>query len=238
MKNPLIIESKNQTIYMTLNNPEKMNCMDLEVLELISEELLKIENNANVKVLVIKGAGNKAFSTGGNLKKFKALTFDQVPAWIRLGHQVFNQVENLGIPTMAQIQGYAMGGGLELALACDFRIATENSIFSFPELQHGWIPGWGGLYRLKKIIGEAAAKEMIFLGEKFTAEESLRLGIIHRMTRENQIDSMINLFIEKLQNVDLKIFRFSKSAIQDGGISVDKIDYDILATQISKHYEQ
>ena len=134
--------------HITLNRPDKHNCIDIPMLRMLNEALARAANDDAVKVIVICGAGDKAFSSGADLKAFGALSTAEIPYWIRLGNAILNRLSTLPKPTVAAIQGYAYGGGLELALACDFRIATLNAKFSSPELQRGWVPGWGGFPRL------------------------------------------------------------------------------------------
>lgn len=222
---------------ITLNNPEKMNCLDIEMLGLIETILMDVKKHKSVNVLIIKGAGERAFSTGGNLKDFGKLTeFHEVKDWIKYGNEVFNLLEQLPIATIAMIQGYTMGGGLELALACDLRIATRDSVFSMPELNHGWVPGWGGLTRLRRLIGEAKAKELIILGERIDGDEALRFGLVNKICGSKELDKIVEDISHKLSKIDPFIMEMSKSAIMDHNRTTSGNDliYDALATYYSK----
>lgn len=227
---------KNKIASITINNPEKMNCLDMEMLGLLESALLKYKKEKSVRVIVITGAGVKAFSTGGNLKEFGKLSkFNEIREWIKYGNEVFNLLESMPVATIAAINGYTMGGGLELALSCDLRIATENSIFSMPELNHGWVPGWGGLSKLRRLIGESKAKEMIMLGEQIDGFEAHRIGLINKICTQNVLGVLIEEVSTKLAKIDPFILEMSKTSIMDHNRTTAANDllFDVLATNYS-----
>jgi enoyl-CoA hydratase/carnithine racemase len=233
----ILLEIQDKLATITINNPDKLNCIDMEMLQQLNGILSDIEQSQNAGVIVIKGAGQKSFSTGGNLKDFNAIkNFHEVKDWIVFGNQVFNILENLPIPTIAAIQSYAMGGGLELAMACDLRIATENSVFSVPELNHGWVPGWGGLTRLRRLIGESKAKEMIMLGEQIDGEKAYRFGLINKVCDEESLDKLVDHLSTVLSQLEPFVFQMTKKAIMDERRTTHGNDllYDALATYYSK----
>ena len=220
-----------------LNNPGKMNCLDMEMLGLIEKHLLNIKNEKSVRTLIVTGAGEKAFSTGGNLKEFDKLTdYQEVRDWIAYGNEVFNSLENLPIATIAAVNGYAMGGGLELALSCDLRIASENAIFAMPELNHGWVPGWGGLARLRRLVGEGKAKEIIMLGERIDAIEAHQLGLVNKICAQDELNKLVIELAQKLSKIDPFIIEMTKLSIMDHNRSTSANDllFDVLATKYSK----
>jgi enoyl-CoA hydratase/carnithine racemase len=228
----IIYELKDNAAFITLNNPTKLNCIGFQMLYELEEALIKIENDKEVKVVVFRGSGERAFSTGADLKEFGLLNEAQKVEWIQLGNKVFNRIENLNKPTLAYIDGYVMGGGLELALSCDFRIGTETAVFCSPELQHGWLPGWGGMTRLRKLIGEAKAKEVVMLCERIPAGKALEMGLIHRID-STQADTL-NYLINYLKTIKTAAFRLAKAVLTDPNRSTDGVDvqFDILAMQI------
>jgi enoyl-CoA hydratase/carnithine racemase len=228
----IIYELKDNAAFITLNNPTKLNCIGFQMLYELEEALIKIENDKEVKVVVFRGSGERAFSTGADLKEFGLLNEAQKVEWIQLGNKVFNRIENLNKPTLAYIDGYVMGGGLELALSCDFRIGTETAVFCSPELQHGWLPGWGGMTRLRKLIGEAKAKEVVMLCERIPAGKALEMGLIHRI-HSTQADTL-NHLINYLKTIKTAAFRLAKAVLTDPNRSTDGVDvqFDILAMQI------
>ena len=229
----IICEFKDNAAFITLNNAAKLNCIGFQMLYELEEALIKIEKDNEVKVVVFSGSGDRAFSTGADLKEFGLLNEVQAVEWIQLGNKVFNKIENLNKPTISYINGYAMGGGFELALSCDFRIGTETAVFCSPELQHGWLPGWGGMTRLRKLIGEAKAKEVVMLCERIPAGKALEMGLIHRIHSKEE-DTLTNL-INYLKTIKPEAFRLAKSALMDLGRSTYGVDvqFDILAMQIT-----
>ena len=216
---------------LTLNRPDKLNCMDWEMLHQLETQVEEAEKDIDVNVLVVKGAGEKAFSSGADLKAFQALTADEARQWIMTGNRLFNKIEQLPKPTLAVMQGYALGGGLELALACDFRIAAENTVLSSPELQHGWLPGWGGMTRLRRLIGEAKAKEVVLLGQKISAQEAYRLGLLTRLIRADQLQAEAKRMLADLLKLPPQPFALAKAVLMDERRTTSGADlwFDVLA---------
>ncbi len=141
---------------------------------------------------------------------------------------------------MALVHGYVMGGGMELALACDFRLGKVNTIFSAPELEHGWLPGWGGMTRLRRLIGEARAKEVLMLNEKISAEEALRLGLLTRILQEGNEENQLNQILDHLASLKPSVYRLAKTAIMDAGRTTagPDIEFDILAMQEARQNDE
>ncbi len=233
----VLFETAKNICTITINNPEKLNCLDMEMLGFLEAGLMELKKKKSARAVVIKGAGDKAFSTGGNLNDFTKLSeFHEIREWISYGNEVFNLLEHMPTATIAAIAGYCMGGGLELALSCDLRIATENSIFSMPELNHGWVPGWGGLSRLQRLIGEAKAKEIIMLGEKINAQEALRIGLINKICNSKDLEQMTHNTALKLSKIDPFLMEMSKNSILDRSRTTTANDmlFDVLATNYSR----
>ncbi len=175
MEPTVLKDHRDHTLTLTLNRPDKLNCINWEMMKELNQAVAFAEETTALRFLVIRGAGDRAFSTGGDLKEWSALNSEETARWIRMGQKIFSRIESLPTLSMAVVDGYAYGGGLELALACDLRVATPSASFACPEIQHGWPPGWGGLTRLGRLIGESSAKRLIFLGESIDAEEALRI---------------------------------------------------------------
>jgi enoyl-CoA hydratase/carnithine racemase len=227
-------EREGHTLFITLNRPEKHNCFGIPELDNIKRILQDAETDKDINTVVFRGAGKRSFSTGADLKQFTRLDKQGTIDWIRIGHNVFNYIDQFPKPTIAMIQGYALGGGLELALACDFRIASEKALLGNPELQHGWLPGWGGIQRLKKLIGVSMAKELIFFAEPISAEDAYRIGLIHKITTPEDLESTTNKVLEKLNKLDPNTFAMAKAAFsrpaETGPVSESETWFDILAT--------
>jgi len=234
MSEKIILELSGYVGRITLNNPEKLNCMGFEMLEALDRALREVGSHQELRVLLIRGAGERAFSTGADLKEFSSLSKEQFERWIRFGNEVFNTLESLPIPTIALINGYAVGGGLELALCCDFRLGTENAIFASPELQHGWLPGWGGMSRLRRLIGEARAKEVVLLNQKIPAVDALQMGLLTRISKDGSEDKDLDAFLEHLASLKPAAVGLAKRALMDEGRTTrgSDIDFDIQAMQL------
>lgn len=172
-------EKKERIVFLTLNRPEKMNAFNLETLAALEEALDEAEVNPGVKVIVLKG-NEKVFSAGADISQLSAFTSPlDALAFLQAGHRVMNKIEGLSKPVIAAVGGLAFGGGCEVTLACDFRIASEKARFGVPEINLGSIPGWGGTVRLPRLIGAAKAKELLFTGRPITAEEAFRIGLVN-----------------------------------------------------------
>ncbi|MCM5664344.1 enoyl-CoA hydratase/isomerase family protein [Galbibacter mesophilus] len=222
---------------IVLNNPSKMNCIGFEMLYALQAALNTAEEDENIQVVVLRGAGEKAFSSGANTKEFGALTGKDVEKWIRLGNDIFNQLENLSKPTVAFLNGYVMGGGFEMALACDFRLANTSVVISNPEVGNGWLPGWGGMARLLRLVGEAHAKQIVLLSEKLDSTEAFRMGLITEVFETENAEKELLNFTAKLKNIQPKIYSVAKRTLMDSGRTTygSDVDFDVLAVQLAQN---
>ena len=236
---PLVLtDHRDQTVTLTLNRPDKLNCINWEMMQELDRAVDHVEETSAVRLLVFRGAGGRAFSTGGDLKVWNNLNPAETARWIRMGQRIFSRIESLPAVSMALVDGYAYGGGMELALACDLRVATPEAKFSCPEIQLGWPPGWGGLTRLGRLLGEASAKRIVFLGESLDAEEALRIGLVNRLVGKEKIAEFLEAAGQSLSRVDRDVFAFSKFSISERAQSTWKdasaLEADVLATLKAK----
>ncbi|MDR7483283.1 MAG: enoyl-CoA hydratase-related protein [Armatimonadota bacterium] len=175
---------------VTLNRPEALNALTPEMLDRLGEVLAAVEQDGTVRALIVTAAGEKAFCVGADLKARAQEYADDGTApdpFADRVRRVFAQLEALPTPTVAAINGYALGGGLELALACDLRVAAEGARFGFPEAKVGSMPGAGGTQRLTRLVGPARAKELMFTGEFIDAAEAYRIGLVNRVVPGPQL---------------------------------------------------
>ena len=172
---------------LTFNRPDKLNALNSEVLDELEDALLLSERNESIGGLILTGAGEKAFVAGADIKEIAALTGPQARRFSLRGQSVFRRLETMGKPTLAAINGYALGGGLELALSCTLRVASKSARLGLPELTLGLIPGFGGTQRLPRLIGRAKALEMILTGNPVDADEALRLGLVNRVAEPDDL---------------------------------------------------
>jgi enoyl-CoA hydratase/carnithine racemase len=175
----LLTELRDGVMVLTINRPEALNAFDMHLLEVFGKSVAEIAFDQKVKVVVITGAsgGKNAFSTGADLKERAGMSPDQVRLYIQTIRNLFTAVEEIPKPVIAAVNGYAFGGGLELALACDIRLASANAVVGLTETSLAIIPGAGGTQRLPRIVGLARAKELIFRARRITAEEGLSIGL-------------------------------------------------------------
>lgn len=228
-------ELKDGILTIVLNNPSKMNCIGFEMLHALRKAITTAAGNDKVLVVVVRGSGDKAFSSGANTKEFKALKAGKVEQWIRLGNDIFNQLEHLPKPTVAYLKGYVMGGGLEMALACDFRLAVPSAILSNPEVSNGWLPGWGGMARLRRLVGEARAKQIVLLSEKLDVRAAFNMGLITRICSSEKAEEELSEFANQLKIIKPQTYSLAKSALMDNNRTTygTDIDFDILAVQLA-----
>ena len=178
-KNLLIEEGK--VTLIRINRPEKLNALNKETLEELWSVLNYIKNNNDILALVITGMGEKAFVAGADIKELNACDTISGKAFSSFGQNVFNLIENLGKPVIAAVNGFALGGGCELALACHFRLASENAKFGQPEVNLGIIPGYGGTQRLTRLVNSGRAMELILTGDMIDANEAFRIGLVNHV---------------------------------------------------------
>lgn len=178
----ILVEKKDFVAQVTLNRPEVMNAINMAMADALCFALEELETDETIRVIVMTGAGEKSFSSGADLKERASLSLTGVEAQRKSLVEAFSAVERIKKPVIAAVNGYALGGGFELALLCDFIIAAERARFGLPETTRGVIPGGGGTQTLPRLIGKAAAKELIFTGRSIAAAEAERLHLVVRVT--------------------------------------------------------
>jgi enoyl-CoA hydratase/carnithine racemase len=178
----LLSEEKNNTLVLTLNRPEVMNCLNFDLLSAIRDAVDALQYRSDIRCLILTGAGEKAFCAGADLKERATLTQNEVKKFILVIRNLFTAIQNLPIPVIAAVNGIALGGGTELALASDIRLASDTASMGLTETRLAIIPGGGGTQRLPRIIGVAKAKELILTGRRVDAAEALDIGLVNHIT--------------------------------------------------------
>lgn len=178
---------------LTINRPKQLNALNDQVFAELGVALDQIEQMDEIKSLIITGSGEKAFVAGADIKEFTSFTSDEATKLSLRGQAVFQRIENFTIPVIAAINGYALGGGLELAMACHMRIASSNAVMGLPEVSLGLIPGYGGTQRLPRLVGKAKALELIMTGRFMKAEEALQSGLIIDVAEEGVVDVAVKI---------------------------------------------
>ena len=166
---------------VTINRPESLNALNAQVFNDLDEVFSDLEKDKSVNCVIVTGSGEKAFVAGADIKEFPSLNAEQAKQLSKRGHDVFNKIENLSKPVIAAVNGFALGGGLELALACHIRYASENAKLGLPEVTLGLIPGYGGTQRLPKLIGKGLANEMVFSAKMISAEKAKSVGLVNEV---------------------------------------------------------
>jgi len=210
------LRKEQTTTWITLDRPDKLNAINATMLQELSEALDTIEKDANTRCAVIMGKGEKAFSAGADITELQKLTHKTAAEFSRKGQQVFSKIEALSKPVVAAINGYALGGGLELALACDFRLASDHAELGFPEMKLGIIPGWGGTQRLAWTVGVAEAKRLIMLGDRVQAEEALKMGLVDKVVPQNKLEAEAKALAQRLCECPPAALKYAKDAINSG----------------------
>lgn len=183
----IILETDGPIATITLNRPKALNALNTEVLNELFQAAEAVASDDAIRVLILTGAGEKAFAAGADITELAELNALQGKFFVANGHQTMARLQQLPIPVIAAVNGFALGGGLELALSCDFIYASDNAKFGLPEITLGLIPGFGGTQRLARIVGKNMAKEMIFTGKMITAAEALDLGIVNQVVPADQL---------------------------------------------------
>ena len=227
--------------YVTINRPDVLNCFNYETLSELQEVVNTISYNQDVHVVIFTGAGEKAFSAGADLKERKMLTETEVRRNVKAIRDVFNSIAMLPQPTIAAVNGYALGGGFEWLLSCDFAIAAEGVSMGLTETSWAIIPGAGGTQRLPRLIGETKAKELIFTAKKLTADEALDLGIVLEVVPLSQLIPACEEFAAKIMKNGPVAIRQAKYAITRGlntdlqtGLEIEAKAYEITIPTVDR----
>ncbi len=182
---PIDVEIRNAVGILTINRPERSNALARETVLLLGKETLGLIENPKIRAIVLTGSGEKVFCAGADLKERKDMSLDEVRKQLALYRSELQVLDRSPKPVIAALNGSALGGGLELALLCDLRVSVSKAEFSLPETSLGIIPGAGGTQKLRRIVGEARAKEMILLARRIQASQALEWGLINRICPEN-----------------------------------------------------
>lgn len=194
----LLIDIQNKIATLTLNRPKALNALNAQTLAELSTAFDELIANPEVKVIVLTGSGEKAFVAGADIKEFLDLDENKGQSLSKNGHKIFNKIENSPKPVIAAINGFALGGGLELALSCHFRIASSNAKLGLPEVTLGLIPGYGGTQRLAQIIGKGRAMQAIITADFYSAEQAKEIGLVNEVVSQEELLPRVNAIATKI----------------------------------------
>lgn len=212
----LLFEKRDGIGFITVNRPQKLNALNRLVLEELDSGFRSVAADDEVRAVIVTGAGEKAFVAGADINELAEQTPLSGREMAARGQRLFDFIENLGKPVVAAVNGYALGGGCELAMACTLRVASENARFGQPEVKLGIVPGYGGSQRLARLVGKGRALELILTGEPITAEEAYRIGLVNQVTPAGKLLAAAEGLVRKiLANAPLAV-RFAIEAVNHG----------------------
>ena len=228
--------SKNKQIgILTINRPDSLNAMNREVLIEFINELKKIQSEKDIRVIIITGSGEKAFIAGADIKLMQKMNREEAFEFANLGQELANLIEKSAKPVIAAVNGYALGGGCEIALSCHLRIASDNAIFAQPEVKIGLLPGWGGTQRLPRIIGRGLANEIILTGRNVTAKEALDIGLVNKVVPQEELMNtcfdIANMILKNSPNAiaeSIKLIRLAAGTKLKKGLSKEAKSFSEL----------
>lgn len=212
----LLLEIEDQIALLTVNRPKALNSINLATMNEMSQALAALQDDPQVKVIILTGAGEKAFVAGGDIAAMQPLGPLEARKVALKAQQLFNNIEDCSKVVIGAINGYALGGGCELAMACDIRIASDNAMFGQPEIKLGIIPGWAGTQRLPRLIGKGKAKELMFTGEMVSAEEAVRLGLANQVVPQSELLDAARKMARKIAAKSQAAIRLIKEAVDNG----------------------
>lgn len=200
---------------VTITRPEALNALNSEVLEELDALIEEIKKDKNLRVLILTGEG-RSFVAGADIKEMSELNAVEARDFSKKGIEVFRKIESLPIPVIAAVNGFALGGGCELAMSCDIRIASEKALFGQPEVGLGLIPGFGGSQRLQRLVGQGWAKYLIYSAENIKADKALEIGLVQDVVEVDKLEERVNELANKIASQAPVAVRLSKEIINTG----------------------
>ena len=211
----ILLEKKNSIAYVTVNRPKVLNALNMATMEELRAAFHDIKNDDGIRVVILTGAGEKAFVAGADISELATQDAVTGKRYAHRGQSVLNLIENLGKPVIACINGFALGGGCEVAMACTMRLASENAKLGQPEVKLGIIPGYGGTQRLPRLVGKGLAMQHVLTGEMITAQEAHRIGLVNEVTPPAEL-------IPRAEAIAAKIIANTPLAVQYAMEAVNK----------------
>lgn len=221
----LTFEKRDGIGTVTINRPKVLNALSKQAMTDLKNVLEAIAEDAEVSVVIITGSGEKSFVAGADISEMKDMTALEGRAWARFSQQVFNSIENLPQPVIAAVNGFALGGGCELAMACDIRLASRTASFGQPEVLLGVVPAFAGTQRLPRLVGKGRAKELLFTGNRIDAEEAWRIGLVNRIVEPDELMEAAREMAGTIISRGPVAVRLCKCAVNEG------LDVDIESGQ-------
>jgi enoyl-CoA hydratase len=212
----ILLNIEEEIATITFNRPNVLNAMNAEVLTEIYDAITICADDAGVKSLILTGAGEKAFVAGADISQMQNASSVEILKLMELGHRTMRLIEIMPKPSIAAVNGFALGGGTEIALACDIRFASENAVFGQPEILIGVIPGWGGTKRLPRLVGIGIAKEIILSGAQINAQRAYEIGLVNKVFPADKLLEETKKFAKKLAALPAFALKMAKNSINYG----------------------
>ncbi|SHN56014.1 enoyl-CoA hydratase-related protein [Desulfitobacterium chlororespirans] len=235
----ILVDYQEQIALVTINRPKALNALNTLTLQELSQVVDDLANNSLVRVVILTGSGEKAFVAGADIAEMNTKTPLEARLFSQLGQKLMNQIESLPQPVIAAINGFALGGGLELAMACDIRLAGENARFGQPEVNLGIPAGFGGTQRLPRLVGSGRASEILLTAELLDAQEAFRMGLVNRVYPKEELQEQALAMAKKIAAKAPVAVQLTKSAIYKGA-NMDLIsgqDYEAEVFALAFHTE-
>lgn len=201
---------------VTFNRPKALNAMNSETMTELLDAATICKKDDNIRVLILTGAGDKAFVAGADISQMQNLTAPEALKFMELGHSTLRLIETMSKPSIAAVNGFALGGGTEISMACDIRFASENAIFGQPEILIGLIPGWGGTQRLPRLVGTGIARELILGGGQINAQRAYEIGLVNKVFPQATLLDETKKFARKLAGMPAFAIKMAKESINYG----------------------
>ncbi|MDX1460380.1 MAG: enoyl-CoA hydratase-related protein [Xanthomonadales bacterium] len=217
MSEPILIENlEGAVLTLTINRPDKLNALNASVMNALGAAISTAASNDEVRCVVLTGAGDKAFVAGADIAEIRAWDADAADDAIRRAHKLMRLMETMGKPVIAAINGYALGGGCELSMACTLRIASDNAVLGLPEITLGLIPGYGGTQRLTRLVGHGRALQMMLTGKPIDASTALDIGLVSQVVRPEELEATTMKLANRLANSAPRAVKAIIAAVDDG----------------------
>ncbi|MEI7613648.1 MAG: enoyl-CoA hydratase-related protein [Betaproteobacteria bacterium] len=212
----LKFENENGICILTINRPQALNALNSVTIDELHQFFVTEALDDSIHLVILTGSGEKAFVAGADIAEMQSMSAEQARVFSQCGQSAFDMIENLQKPVIAAINGFALGGGCELAMACDIRIASDKARFGQPEVSLGIIPGYGGTQRLSRLVGKGRAKEMLFTGDIIDATEAYRIGLVNKVVPADELMSTAKAMAEKIMSRGPVAVKLTKAAVNKG----------------------
>jgi len=212
----LILECQEQIAILTINRPKALNALNSATLEELTQAFTELAKDTSIRVVILTGSGEKAFVAGADIAEMSTMTPMQARNFSQLGQNLMNLIESIPQPVIAAVNGFALGGGTELAMACDFRLASENAKFGQPEVSLGLLAGFGGTQRLARLVGSGRASEILFTADNLDVHEAYRIGLVNRVYPLSELMTQALSMAKKIASRAPIAVQLTKTAIYKG----------------------